>query len=128
VEIYAQPIVFQDRLAILANVRDISQRKQLESELQDKQHLLERILATEPGTVYLYDLLKQQNVYINRHWLAIYGFSPEEAQAMDTELINYLHPDDRERITAYLLAWETAAAGVTRSIEYRLRDKAGNWH
>jgi len=128
VEIYAQPIIFQEQLAILANVRDISQRKKLKSELQDKQHLLQRILATEPGTVYIYDLARQQNVYINRHWLAIYGFSPEEAQAMDSDLVQYLHPDDRQRITAYLVAWESGSVGETRSIEYRLRDKAGEWH
>ena len=127
VEISSQPITFYTEPAILSNARDISHRKSLESELHKQKHLLERILDTEPGTVYIYDLLKKQNVYINRHWLAIYGFSPDEAQAMDTELVQLLHPDDRARVAANLEAWKHAVAGETRSIEYRLRDKAGHW-
>ena len=40
VEIYAESIILQGETVILSRVRDISRRKTLESELQDRKHLL----------------------------------------------------------------------------------------
>jgi len=108
VEIYAQPIIFYGELAILANIRDISQRKVLESELQSQNHLLERIVDTEPGTVYIYDVISQKNVYVNRHWLTAFGYSPEETRAMGAELTQLVHPDDRPTFIARNTAWRDA--------------------
>ena len=128
VEIYAQPIIFYGELAILANIRDISQRKDLESELQSQNYLLERIVDTEPGVVYIYDVIARENVYVNRHWLTAFGYSPEETRAMGAELIQLVHPDDRPDFIASNTAWRDAVDGETRSIEYRMRDKQGEWH
>ncbi|HOP14956.1 MAG TPA: PAS domain S-box protein [Gammaproteobacteria bacterium] len=128
VEVFANPMIFQGTECILSSVRDISQRISLESSLREKSNLLERIVNTEPGTVYIYDLLQQRNVYINRHWLTAYGFSPEETQAMGSEVLRLFHPDDLPRISANHEAQRDAADGEIRTIEYRVRDKAGDWH
>ncbi len=125
VEIFSHPIAHQGEHAILSSVRDISQRKSLESELHNQKHMLERILDTEPGTVYIFDLVEQRNIYINRHWLTTYGYTIEETQAMGSEIIQIFHPDDLSCIAANHDAWRDASNG---EIEYRLRDKEGAWH
>lgn len=128
VEIFSCPIIYHGVRAVLSSARDISQRKNLESTLQDQKHMLERILDTEPGTVYIFDLAEQQNVYINRHWLTAFGYTPEETQAMGSEVIQFLHPDDLPTVSANHAAWKDAPNGAMRSIEYRIRDKGGVWH
>ena len=94
-----------------------------------QKHLLERTLDTEPGTVYIFDLLEQRNLYINRHWLDAYGYTAEETQAMGGELLSRIfHQDDLPSIAANHAAWRQAVDGEMRSIEYRVRDKTGGWH
>lgn len=128
VEIYSHPLILHGRKVILSRVRDISQRTNLEDELQNKNHFLERILDTEPGTVYIFDLAGQHNVYVNKHWLGAYGYTAEETQAMGADLIKIFHPDDLPVISAHHESWRDAAENETRTIEYRIRDKQGNWH
>lgn len=128
VEIVSHPIIHHGEHAILASARDIRDRTSFNSALHNQKHILERILDTEPGTVYIFDLAEQRNVYINRHWLTAYGYTAEETQAMGSELIQVFHPDDLLRIAANHNAWKDASDGEMRSIEYRLQDKKGAWH
>ncbi len=128
VEIHSLPIIFHGDQAIFSTVRDISQIKIFESALQNKTRLLARILDTEPGTVYIYDLVEHRNIYVNQHWLRAFGYSAEETQAMGSDLIQIFHPDDLPNIFANHIAWREATDGETRSIEYRIRNKEGGWH
>ncbi|TCV89611.1 PAS domain S-box protein [Sulfurirhabdus autotrophica] len=128
VEIFSHPIVHNGEPAIIASVRDISQRKKLELALQDQKFMLERILDTQPGTVYIYDLVEQRNVYLNKHWLTAYGYTVEETQAMGSNVLQIFHPEDLARIIASHEAWKEASSGDIREIDYRIRDKGGAWH
>ena len=128
VEIYMQPITVHGKRVILCRAHDISRRRKLEEELQNKQHLLERIVESEPGTVYINDLVKQQVVYVNRDWFTTYGYTTEETQAMAAGLLDIIHPDDLTGIAANNKAWKTAADAEMRTIEYRVRNRQGDWH
>jgi len=128
VEIISQPIMQQGKQVLYSTVRDLSPRKNIELALQTQKHMLERILDTEPGTVYIFDLIQQQNIYVNRHWLTAYGYTPDETQAMGPELYRVFHPDDLARIVENHTAWRNANEMESRSIEYRIQDKQGNWH
>ena len=120
--IYPSP----DSLLILFT--DITERKRMEQLLEEQQHLLQKILDTEPGTVYIYDLEERRNIYVNRHWLSEFGYTPEETQAMGDQLLfRIFHPDDLEMISAHHENWRQAEEGEVREIEYRVRTKAGEW-
>lgn len=120
--IYPSP----DSLMILFT--DITERKRMERLLEDRQHLLQKILDTEPGTVYIYDLEERRNVYVNQHWLSAFGYTAEETQAMGDELsAQIFHPDDTPLIAEHHANWLQAGDGETRAIEYRVRSKAGEW-
>lgn len=120
--IYPSP----DGLLILFS--EITDRKRVESLLNERQYFLQKILDTEPGTVYIYDLDRRTNVYINRHWLMAFGYTAEETQAMGDELfMQIFHPEDLALIAAHHENWRQAQEGDIREIEYRIRTKAGEW-
>lgn len=127
VEVHAQPITFQGGPTILASVRDISERRQNELALQEKEHFLQRVLDTEPGTVYVFDLVENRNVYVNRHFFRFSGYSPEQIEAMDGDVLGLIHPEDSPAIADHHRAWREAEDGETRKLEYRLRDSDGTW-
>jgi PAS domain S-box-containing protein len=107
---------------------EITERKRMERFLEDRQHLLQKILDTEPGTVYIYDLEERRNVYVNRHWISTFGYSAEETQAMRDELFTIIiHPDDLPSIAEHHANWQQTSEGETRTVEYRVRSKTGQW-
>jgi PAS domain S-box-containing protein len=115
-------------LHFVAHVVDITERVRMDALLEERQHFLQRVLDTEPGTVYIYDLVERRNTYINRHWLTAYGYTPEETEALGSDLIaRIFHPDDLARIRAHHQAWRGIDDGETREIEYRVRTKDGQW-
>ena len=118
----------QGRPAIIGTLLDITERKRMEALLQERQHFIEQILETEPGTVYIYDLAERRNVYINRDLLTSFGYTPEETQAMGGDLLlQVFHPDDLPHIAAHHESWRQASEGESREIEYRVCSKAGEW-
>jgi len=120
--IYPSP----DSLLILFT--DITEPKRIERLLEERQHFLQKVLDTEPGTVYIYDLEERRNVYVNRHWLSAFGYTAEETQAMGDELLGRIfHPDDLANISAHHENWKQAGEGDIREIEYRVRTKTGEW-
>jgi PAS domain S-box-containing protein len=107
---------------------DITDRKRTERLLAEQQHMLQKILDTEPGTVYIYDLEERRNIYVNRHWLSEFGYTAEETQALgDQLLLHIIHPDDLARISAHHEKWRQAGAADIQEIEYRVCSKTGEW-
>jgi len=107
---------------------EITERKRMERSLEERQHLLQKILDTEPGTVYIYDLEERRNVYVNHHWLSAFGYTAEETQAMGDELSATLfHPDDLPVIAEHHQNWRQARVREIRTIRYRVRSKEGEW-
>lgn len=126
-EVYSQPISFDGGPVMFVSVRDISERKSAQLHLQEKEHFLQRILDTEPGAVYIYDLVERRNVYINQRWAAALGYSTEEVEAMGGEMSQLFHPDDLAAIDAHHQGWRNGSDDETREIEYRTRDGRGDW-
>jgi len=106
-----------------------SPRKKIESaESRERQHFIEAILDAEPGTVYIYDLQENKNVFINRDWLINYGYTVDETQNDENLLANIIHPEDLPRIAAHHdLLRNTADEKIIREVEYRVRKKDGEW-
>ncbi len=127
VEVYSQPISCHDRQVIFVSVRDISERKLAQSQLQEKEHFLQRILDTEPGTVYIFDLAEQRSVFINRHWFSTFGIATEQTGTKGSGILQLCHPDDLPAIAAHHQGWRDGTDDETRTLEYRMRDVNGIW-
>jgi len=98
------------------------------TELKERQHFIEAILDAEPGTVYIYDLQENKNVFVNRDWLINYGYTAEETLNNENLLANIIHPADFPHIAAHHERIKNAADEKTiREVEYRIRKKDGEW-
>ncbi len=66
-----------------AIARDITERKRAEFELQKSRNFVERIAATTPGVLYVFDLIAQRTVFSNREVVAVPGYKPEEIMSFE---------------------------------------------
>jgi len=113
----------------IAIVRDISDRKLAELELQQSQHFVQRIAEASPDILYIFDLEQQCNIYSNRQIAEILGYSPEEIQGLGRNLFPMLiHPQDLPKVLAQHQKIALMDDGDILELEYRLQDKQGQWH
>jgi diguanylate cyclase (GGDEF)-like protein/PAS domain S-box-containing protein len=110
-----------------AIARDITDRKRTEAELKKSRNFVERIAATTPGILYVYDLVERRNVFSNREVVTVLGYKPEEMRKIE-DLMQYLiHPDDLAMVRAHQEALRYSQDGEVRRIEYRARHADGHW-
>jgi len=107
--------------------REITERKLAEQELQKSRGFVERIAATTPGILYVYDLDERRTVYSNREVISVLGYEPEEVQDDFDWAARHLHPDDLPAVRRHYEALRGAHDGEVRRIEYRARHSAGHW-
>jgi PAS domain S-box-containing protein len=128
VEVFLRRVTLNSQDIILANVRDINERKQAEAEIQAKQHFIQRITDSSPSTIYIYDLEKQQNIYANHEIAAILGYSSQEIQEMGKNLFQtIIHPEDLEKVASGFQEIATAKDGEIQESEYRVRKADGEY-
>ena len=117
-----QPLFYE------GTVEDITASKAAIEKLRERQHFIETVLDAEPGTVYIYDLQENKNVFVNRNWLVNYGYSVEETQHMDDLLTGIIHVEDLPRIIEYHNHIRSAGNDKGNfEVEYRIRRKDGEW-
>lgn len=96
-------------------VRDVSERKRAEAELQATQQLYETLANAMPQLVWATDE-DGAHFYYNQQWYDFTGLTEEES--MGYGFTNALHPEDKERA---LQRWERAwKNGESYEIEYRI--------
>jgi diguanylate cyclase (GGDEF)-like protein/PAS domain S-box-containing protein len=115
-----------------AIARDITDRKRTELELQKSRAFVERIAATTPGILYVYDLVEHRNVFTNREAIAVLGYNLDEVRQGESVVQNGLpqslyHPDDQAVVRAHHEALRHAQDGEIRRLEYRARHADGHW-
>jgi PAS domain S-box-containing protein len=104
-------------------------REQAEAALREGQYFLQKLLRTNPNIIYVYDLLENRNVYVNRGIAETLGYSQEALQQMGGGLLHYLiHPDDYQRIEAHDRRCAALEDNEIAEVEYRSRHADGEWH
>lgn len=108
---------------------DITDRKKTELALKESQYMIERITEASPDILYIYDLQEQRNIYSNREIKRLLNYSNEEILAMSTQIFHEIfHPDDLPKIIEHHKLCSLAKDADIKEIEYRIRDRQGNWH
>jgi PAS domain S-box-containing protein len=108
---------------------DIHDRKQAEEQLRQSQHFIQQIADTTPNILYLYDLLKQRYIYVNRRITDVLGYSQTEICEMGTEVLQRLmHPEELDRLPAYFHQFYSAEDGDILEFEYRMKGVDNQWH
>ncbi|MDB9314009.1 diguanylate cyclase [Spirulina sp. CS-785/01] len=106
---------------------DITERKQTEHALQEKQHFIEKITNSTPNILYIYDLLDRCSVYANQKISSVLGYDAN-IPLNQQFLKQVMHPDDLACLSSYYQQLQAAQDGDIFEIEYRLKDIQGEWH
>jgi len=116
-------------LHFVAQIQDITDRKQAEFALQESQRFIQQIADASPNILYVYDLQEQRNIYANQEITAILGYTPKEIQAMGSSFAqNLLHPDDLSFVLPVHYGNINAAQdGEIIETEYRMKHANGEW-
>lgn len=113
----------------LAVTTDITARKQVEEALRGSQHFIERLLGVTPSLLYIYDLVEQRNIFVNRSIYTTLGYQLSTTEALRVGFVtSIMHPADLAGYLAYLAGLEQLADGATASFDYRLRHANGAWY
>jgi diguanylate cyclase (GGDEF)-like protein/PAS domain S-box-containing protein len=107
--------------------REITEQKRAEFELERSRNFVERIAATTPGILYVYDLDEQRTVYSNREVVQVLGFKPEEMQSAALVAGPAVHPDDLGLLNSHRDALRIAQDGEVLRVEFRARHADGHW-
>lgn len=108
---------------VLAIVRDVTQRKQVEEE-----RFIRKIAEAVPFMMYVYDLDEQRHVYVNHQVRQDLGYTPEEFIHLRTAFVHsLLHTADLQRFPDLLSRWHQADDGEVFETEYQMKHKHGEW-
>ncbi|MFS4461146.1 PAS domain-containing protein [Bdellovibrio sp. HCB2-146] len=95
----------------------------------DQDKLLEKINRLIPNSVYIFDLVESQMVWFNERVQELYGYSVEELQALGAEYYaQTMHPDDVAVLAEAVTKARHISDGEIISLEYRFKDRLGNYH
>lgn len=124
----AQPIAGADGFeGFQAIARDCTERKRVELELSRSRTFVERIAATTPGILYVYDIVGKRTLYSNREVTTVLGYKQDELLAYVANSTTHFHPEDLGAIRSHHEALRHAADGEVRRLEYRARHRDGHW-
>ncbi len=78
--------------------------------------------------IYIYDLVRGANVFINQQYTNLTGYTIEDVRDMSKEeFIALFHPDEQEAIAGHMQEVINSELGDIFEIEYRFKKADGNW-
>ncbi|MBB5022498.1 PAS domain S-box protein [Desulfurispira natronophila] len=118
--INAEPVWDKDNekpVAVVTSFTDITQRKQMEQDLRDREHRLE--LATSSANLGIWDLdLESGHLEWNYMMFHLYGIDPKDFNHTVETWQHALHPEDRQRTEDEIN--RAIADGSTFNSEFRI--------
>lgn len=129
-QVYVQPIYKHNQIIGCSGVAfDITERKQAEEQLRTNQYFIERVISTSPNLIYVYDLMRQRNIYTNEIANKIFGYVPYQMQNVNTEfLVHVLHPNDQHVLSNLPGRYSHMSDGDVLESQLRVRHRDGTWH
>lgn len=124
VEITITTILYNNRIAIMNIVRDISERKRALAALEESEEKLRLAMqATKQGWFELN--IPTGEILVSESYLSIIGYQPGEFESTLNTWLSNLHPEDLGSIQFKFK--ECVESGESRSMEYRRKTKSGEW-
>ena len=110
---------------------DITSLRLVESEKDDKQYFIQKIMDTTPDFITVFDLNSLENVFTNRDLYEKLGYSAHETEEIHVNnlegLKNIFHPRDFPMFVDLLKSFENYRGNETKEFEYRIKNKGGEW-
>lgn len=127
VEAAGIPFVYQGKPAGQTIIRDVTERRRAERELQEAEERFRALVEQVPAVTYTWEAARRPGTipapYVSPQIESVLGFSVEEWQGDPARWHEQVHPDDRARV---LDAWARSVdTGAKFRAEYRIRAKDG---
>ena len=125
VEIHASLIQFQGQPAVLAIVRDLSDRRRAEEVLRQSEEKYRRLVVNIPDVVWTVDA-SDRITFISPNIEQLIGLTPEQlCREGPRAWFERVHPDDLTHVTEAFRSLFLDTASY--NLEHRLRGKDGDW-
>lgn len=109
-------------------IQDVSEYEHMLGKIQESERFIQRVTSTIPDVIYVYDLMTNANIYVNREILSTIGYTEAEIANLGSDLLpSLIHPDDFPRVLQSMERFETISDGETVELEYRMKHKNGQW-
>jgi PAS domain S-box-containing protein len=121
-------IAIQQAMAYEQAKTELARRQETEEELRQSQRFLQRIADTSPNVIYIYDLVRNCNIYVSAAAYLLLGYSGSSPPDLEQHnFLELMHPEDQERAALHFRELQKAADGQVLSFEYRMRHASGSW-
>jgi len=105
---------------------DISEQRKAHDKLRDTERRFRLLAENVPGVIYLCRNDEDYSmIYLNDKVFEVTGYTKEEFLSGKVHFGQLLHPDDQERVVQSIN--EALEENRNYRIEYRLRDRNGDW-
>ncbi|HNM61739.1 MAG TPA: PAS domain S-box protein [Nitrospira sp.] len=124
-----KPFSAQELMARVTTHLDLSRiRRKAEQEITRSKLFLERIAASTPDLLFVFDLLRTRTVYINHSLKSVLGYDVEQlAATQDNPIVTLVHPDDVPSVEQWLGRFDSAADAEVLEHKHRLRHADGTY-
>ena len=123
VEINSSYIDLGEKDYLVAVVRDITRRKQVEEALQEQEERFRAIFNSVNEAIFVHDLESGTILDVNERMCEMYGYTYEEALRLEVGDLSSGEPPYNQK---YAIKWlGKAAKGKPQQFEWRCKDKSG---
>jgi two-component system, NarL family, sensor histidine kinase UhpB len=113
---------------IIVNFFDVTESKKEKQALDKNLDLIEKILASSPNLIYIYDLTKKVFTYSNNEIISTLGYTAELFELSGSSLFStILHPDDVENVSKHQENYLNMTFGKVYELDYRVKHSEGQW-
>ncbi|MFZ6011933.1 MAG: PAS domain S-box protein [Bacteroidota bacterium] len=109
---------------MLGMMNDVSERLAAERTIQESNLFKESVENAMPGILFVFDIRKEKNVYLNRKLETYLGYLPNEINTEQEGFFRTIvHPEDLQSFPV----WTNEPSTTVQEIEYRMKTKKGEW-
>ncbi len=99
-EVHSRLIEYEGKPAIISAARDITKRKEALRALEESEMRFRQFADEISDIIYFISLNPEKILYVNSAFQRILGIPMEEVADSPRRLIDYIHPDDKERVSS----------------------------
>lgn len=99
----------------------------LKDKIEEESRFSSNIIQASPGLTFIYDIIKQREIFITGKVTEVTGFLPDEILALPNLISQIIHPDDVSIVTELIQNASNDTEGKTLVADYRVKTKDNSY-